>query len=117
VAQRFIAAMTGGLGSGFKPPRSRCRSFARFGQELHGIQQGARNDAVLKAVAEMLELRLQGNSRKLQAELKIREYIAPHVATLTSTLEVDYDLFVNKLVGEFENFVSDLRLLEPDEVG
>jgi len=38
-------------------------------------------------------------------------------ATLASSLEVDYDLFVNKLVGEVERFVGELRLVEPDEVG
>jgi hypothetical protein len=92
-------------------------SFARFGENLRGIQQGARNDAVLEAVTETLELRLQGNSRKLQAELKIREYISLRAATLASSLEVDYDLFVNKLVGEVERFVGELRLVEPDEVG
>ena len=62
-------------------------------------------------------LRLTGNSRELQAELAIREYIAPRLATLTATIDVDYDLFVNKLVGEVGRFVAELRDVEPEDVG
>lgn len=92
-------------------------SFARFGQELLGIQQGKGNQAELKSAGEMLALRLAGNSRKFHAELKIREYLAPHVATLTSVLEVDYDLYVNKLAREVESFVAELRRVVPDDIG
>jgi|SRR5882672_4058895 len=92
-------------------------SFIRFCEELRAMQQGARNVAALKNVGEMLELRLKLASRKLQADLKIREYIAPHMATLSSTFELDYDLFVNKLLREIERFVDELRCVEPDEVG
>ena len=92
-------------------------SFARFGQELRSIQRGTGNQAALNSVGEMLELCLTGDSRGLQAKLTIREISAAHMTTLTSTLEVDYDLFVNKLAGEIDSFVSDLRLVEPDEVG
>jgi hypothetical protein len=90
-------------------------SFARFAEDLRALQQGTRDDAVLKALPEMLELRLERRSSKLQADLKIREYIAPHVATLTAIFDVDYDLFVNKLLAEIENFVGELRRVEPDE--
>ena len=92
-------------------------SFARFAKELHSVQQGGRKDAVLEGVTEMLELRLAGNPRKIQAELKIREYVSHHMATLTAVLDVDYDLFVNKLAQEVERFVAELRCVEPDDVG
>ena len=91
-------------------------SFARLAQDLRAIQQGTRDDPVLKALPEMFELRLERSSSKLKADLKIREYIAPHVATLTAIFDVDYDLFVNKLLGEIEKFVGELRRVEPDEV-
>jgi len=92
-------------------------SFARFEQELRNVQQGAGDQAALKNVGERFVLRLTGNSRELQAELAIREYIAPRLATLTATIDVDYDLFVNKLVGEVGRFVAELRDVEPEDVG
>jgi hypothetical protein len=61
----------------------------------------------------MVVLRLEGNSRKLEATLDIKEYLAPKVATLKATFEVEYDLFVNKLSGEIERFMEDLRNVEP----
>ncbi len=77
-------------------------SFVRFAEGLHGIQQGTSQVAILSSLGEMLELRLERISRKLQADLKIREYLAPDMATLTANFEVDYDLFVNKLLCEVE---------------
>ncbi len=67
----------------------------------------------LKNVGEMVVLRLAGDSRKLLATFDIREYLAPSMATLTATFEVDYDLFVNKLRGEIDRFVEEIRLVEP----
>jgi hypothetical protein len=92
-------------------------SFTRFGEELRSIQQGKGDRAALRNVGDMMVLSVAGRARHFQAELKIREYLAPHVTTLTATLEVDYDLFVNKLATEMERFASDLRQIEPDEVG
>ena len=38
-------------------------------------------------------------------------------ATLTGSVEVDFDLFVNKLVAEIEGFVQALRAVEAEDVG
>jgi hypothetical protein len=92
-------------------------SFSRFEEDLRGIQRGEGNRASLRNVGDMMVLSLAGSPRHFQAELKIREYMAPHITTLTSTLDVDYDLFVNKLATEMQRFASDLRLVQPDEVG
>jgi hypothetical protein len=35
------------------------------------------------------------------------------MATLNATLEVDYDLFVNKLRGEVDRFIEELRAIQP----
>lgn len=92
-------------------------SFMRFAEELRGIQQGAGDRAALRNVGDMLVLSVAGSPGHFQVELKIREYMAPHVTTLTAKLEVDYDLFVNKLAEEMARFAGDLRLVQPDEVG
>lgn len=88
-------------------------SFERFSEELHGVQQGLREEAALKDMGEMVVLRLEGTSRAFQAKLDIREYLVPTIATLSATVEVEYDLFVNKLRGEIKRFVGELRNVEP----
>ena len=87
-------------------------SFARFSRELGGLQQGLRQDAALRNVGEMMILRLEGNSRKLQATLDVREYLAPSMASLHAAFDVDYDLFVNKLRREIDRFIEELRQVE-----
>jgi hypothetical protein len=91
-------------------------SWTSFLKDLRGLHHGTGNLAVLQSVSE-IELRLELISRKLVADLRIREFIAPHMAILTSRFELDYDLFINKLMHETERFVDELRCLEPDEVG
>jgi hypothetical protein len=89
------------------------KSFERFTKELRDLQQGRRSDAALTNVGEMLSLRVGGNSRNFTATLNIREFLAPAVATLNAKIEIDYDLFVNRLPGEVERFVDEIRLIEP----
>ncbi len=95
-------------------------SFERFSEELQRLQQGLRQEAELKDVGQMVALRLAGDSRKLLATLDVREYLAPSMATLNATFEVDYDLFVNKLRREIDRFVEDIRQAElpnPERAG
>jgi hypothetical protein len=35
------------------------------------------------------------------------------MTTLNAKIEVDYDLFVNRLPGDAERFVDEIRLIEP----
>ena len=88
-------------------------SFARFSRELKEFQGGERQDAALRNVGDMLVLRVQGNSRSFMAQLKIREYLAPTIASLTAEVELDYDLLVNKLPPEIDRFVEQIRLINP----
>ncbi len=90
------------------------RSFTTFSEELRGLQQGLRGEATLKNVGEMMVLSLKGNSRELLATLDIREYLPPSTWTLSATLEVDYDLFVNKLCREVDRFVAEIREVRPE---
>jgi hypothetical protein len=87
-------------------------SFERFSWELEQMRRGQNNNATLRSVGEMMVLRLEGDSRGLQAQLEIREYLAPTMARLSAALQVDYDLFVNKLQAEVERFAAELKSLE-----
>jgi len=89
------------------------KSFDRFSQQLRELQQGARQDAALRNVGDMMVLQLEGNSRNFMATLNIREYLAPTMASLNAKIEVDYDLLVNKLPGEIDRFVEEILLIEP----
>jgi hypothetical protein len=89
------------------------KSFAKFSEELRAMQQGSRRNAALKNVGDMMVFRLEGNSHKLAATLDVRECLAPSMVSVHATLEVDYDLFVNKLRGEMDRFVEELRQIEP----
>jgi hypothetical protein len=89
------------------------QSFAQFAEQLREIQQGLRQEAALRNVGEMMVLRLEGTSRRLRAKVQIREYMAPSTAALSATLEVEYDLFVNKLREEIDRFVEELERVEP----
>jgi hypothetical protein len=84
-------------------------SFARFSQELGQIQRGLSRRAALSNVGGMMTLALEGHSRSLRARLEIHEYIAPSAAVLSATLDVDYDLFVNKLRVEVDRFIAMLN--------
>jgi hypothetical protein len=88
-------------------------SFENFSAELQGMQQGLRKQAALKDVSQIVTLRLEGNSRALRATLDIRESLTPTMATLSASFDVEYDLFVNKLRGEIDRLVEDLRTVEP----
>jgi len=89
------------------------RSFTQFSEELRGLQQGLRKEAALKNVGEMMVLRVKGDSRELLVTVDVREYLPPSSWTLSAALEVDYDLFVNKLRGEIDRFVEEIRQVEP----
>jgi len=93
------------------------QSFSKFSKELQGMQQGLRQEAALKSVGEMMVLRLEGDSRALKATIAIRESLAALLATLNATLDVDYDLFVNKLRREVDRFLQEVRQLEPSPSG
>jgi hypothetical protein len=67
----------------------------------------------LKNVGEMMVLQLEGDARKLVARLNIREYLAPSIAQLDASFDVDYDLFVNQLPGKIAGFVEELHQIEP----
>ena len=93
------------------------QSFSKFSKELQGMQQGLRQEAALKSVGKMMVLRLEGNSRALNATINIRESLAARLATLNATVDVDYDLFVNKLRGELDRFLEEVRQIEPSPPG
>jgi hypothetical protein len=89
------------------------RAFAQFSDELRQLRQGLRAEVALKSVGEMIVLRLAGDSRQFTAALAIREYLAPSMATLNASFEVDYDLFVNKLPREIDRFIDEVGQVEP----
>ena len=91
-------------------------AFERFAHELREFQEGRRQDAALRNVGDMMVFKIEGNSRNVMATLNIREYLAPAMATLDAKVEVDYDLFINRLPGEIEGFVNEIRLIEPPEL-
>jgi len=84
-------------------------SFARFSQELEGLQRGLSQQAALSNPGGMMVFTVEGDSRALQAHLEIREYVAPSTAMLKAILDVDYDLFVNKLRAEVDRFIAELK--------
>lgn len=87
--------------------------FERFAAELQGLQQGLTQEAALKDPGEMVVLRLERKSNTLLATFDIREFVPPLTAKLHVGLEVDYDLFVNKLKREVDRFVAELREIQP----
>jgi hypothetical protein len=84
-------------------------SFTRFRQELEALRRGLSQRAALSNVGGMLVFVVEGNSRALRAHLEIKEYVAPATAMLTATLDVDYDLFVNKLGVEVDRYIAELK--------
>ena len=86
--------------------------FTRFQQELEAVQRGQRQEAALHDPGAMVVLRLERKSNKLLANFDVRQSSPPSKAELHVTLEVDYDLFVNKLKHEVERFIGELRELE-----
>jgi|SRR5579864_667454 len=87
--------------------------FERFAEELHRLQQGLRQEAALKDPGETVVLRLERKNNILLANFDIREYLPPSLAKLHVVLEVDYDLFVNKLKREVDRFLDQLREIKP----
>ena len=87
--------------------------FERFAEELQRLQQGLTQEAVLKDPGEMVVLRLERKNNTLLATFDIREYRPPSLAKLHVVLEVDYDLFVNKLKRELDRFLAELRECKP----
>lgn len=87
-------------------------AFPRFEQALHGIQQGQREEAALHDPGEMVVLQLERKLNKMSANFDVREGVPPSTAKLHVALEVDYDLFVNKLRCEVERFIGELRVLD-----
>jgi hypothetical protein len=93
-------------------------NFSNFADGLHSIQQGVGNHAVLRNVGEMLVLQLELSGRKLTLKVKIKEYMPPEGSVdMSLSIDVDYDLFINKLVLPVESFVKDLRSLKLEELG
>ena len=85
------------------------KALKRFQEQLDAMRQGLAKEASLSDPGELVVFRLEGDSRKLLARLDIREYLA----TLHETFEVDYDLFVNKLLREVGRFLEELGQIEP----
>ena len=83
--------------------------FESFAEELQGLQQGLTQEAALKDPGEMVVLRLERKNNTLFANFDMREYLPPSLAKLHVVLEVDYDLFVNKLKREVDRFLAELR--------
>ncbi len=89
------------------------KAFQRFSEQLERMRQGLTRQAALSDPGEMVVFRLEGDSRKLLATVDVREGLASYLATLHVPLEVDYDLFVNKLHREVERFVEELGHIDP----
>ena len=69
------------------------------------MQQANTDQAYLKNVGEMLVFRLDRMGRKLHLTLNIREHMPPgNLVTFSFATDVDYDLFVNKLLSEVDEF-------------
>ena len=91
--------------------------FTEFAAGLRAMQRGTASHAVLKNVGDMLVLQLDLSERKLRLTLKIKEYMPPDgSADLNVSIDADYDLFVNKLVSSVEEFVRDLRRVQPEKL-
>jgi hypothetical protein len=87
--------------------------FERFAEALQRLQQGLRQEAALKDPGEMVVLRPERKANSLLANVDIREHQPPSMAQLHVVLEVDYDLFVNKLKREVDRFLAELREIMP----
>jgi hypothetical protein len=92
-------------------------AFTAFAAGLRCMQQGKANRATLENVGEMLVFQIETRARKLLLTLNIKEYMPPEgSAGLSLSINVDYDLFVNKLVSSVEEFVKNLRGVELEKV-
>jgi len=90
-------------------------SFARFSEELCCVQQGTADRAALKNVGEMFVFQL--DRKGVEVDFERPRYIPPHgFTTMGMVLDVDYDLFVNKLLGEVGQFAKVLHDVETDEL-
>jgi hypothetical protein len=89
------------------------KSFTQFSEELQSLSQGLSREATLKNVGEMMVLSLKGDSRQLLLTLDVREYLPPSSWALNAVVEVEYDLFVNKLRGAIDEFIAEIRQVEP----
>lgn len=89
-------------------------SFASFLEALRQVQQGKASCAVLKNVGEEFVLTLETADqicRRVHINVAAREYVADirGFATAQFHVELDYDLYVNRLVEAVVAFVRDLR--------
>lgn len=89
-------------------------SFASFLEELRQVQRGEASCAVLKNVGEEFVLTLETADRilrRVHMNVAAREYVADiqDFATAQFHVELDYDLYVNKLLEAVVAFVRDLR--------
>ena len=91
-------------------------SFERFSHEIRNVQQGKRRDAALSNVGDMMVLPVEGDSRKFLAAHNVREYLVPTMASLQAKFELDYDIVVNRLPGDLDRFVAEIRLIDPVEL-
>ena len=84
-----------------------------FMKQLKGMQQGTMRQASLTDPGDMVVFRIESNPPVLHATLDIREFLPPSSFTLHERQEVDFDLFVNKLRANVEQFFDDIRQLKP----
>jgi hypothetical protein len=89
------------------------KAVQRFAEQLERMRRGLTRQAALSDPGEMVVFRLEGDSRKLLANVDVRQGLSSYLATLHVPLEVDYDLFVNKLHREVERFVEELSHIDP----
>lgn len=92
--------------------------FVRFAQGLSRLRQGIATCAALNDVGGMLVFELNRTGRRLDLSLNIREYLpCGGSGSLSANIpDVDYDLFVNKLLVETERFLEEFRSISPSKV-
>ncbi|GAC1620686.1 MAG: hypothetical protein PVS2B2_18580 [Candidatus Acidiferrum sp.] len=90
--------------------------FSHFAKELGNMRQGITDQAALKDTGEMFVFQLDRKGSRLHLIFNIREYLPPEgSAGFNAALEVDYDFFVNKLGRQVEEFLAELRNVEPEK--
>lgn len=85
----------------------------KFASQLDSIRSGHGTLADFGDPGDMFLFRLSHRDRRVQAQIKVREFQGPDEKTfLTCGFRVDYDLFVNKLFADCTEFISPLKELE-----
>ena len=92
------------------------KGFQTFENGLLSVRDGQASEAVLSNVGEMLVFRLFQEKRLLLLSLSIRQSVSARLATLNFTVNVDYDLFINKLIAVLTQFMADLRKIEIENI-